>query len=113
MGKKQRRRNWSEEEVGQRSWAARRACDGGGEQTGVHFIDETRRWRRGPRWWPTGSSAVRLQWRGGSSGYMRALQSDAGFEGDGVQGHVARVDGLDAEQLDVRLGVPQLAVLGS
>ena len=44
---------------------------------------------------------------------MRASQSDAGFEDDGVQGHVARVDGLDAEQLDVRLGVPQLAVLGS
>ena len=27
--------------------AARRACDGGREQTGAPFIDETRRWRRG------------------------------------------------------------------
>ena len=30
-----------------------------------------------------------------------------------LHGQVASVDGLDAEQLDVRLGVPQLAVLGS
>ena len=44
---------------------------------------------------------------------MRASRSDAGVEGDGVQGQVVRVDGLDVEQLDVRLGVPQLAVLGS
>jgi len=58
LGKKQRRRNLSEEEVGQRSWEARRACDGGGEQTGAPFIDETRRWRRGGRRWPGSASGV-------------------------------------------------------
>ena len=56
-------------------------------------------------------SAPSMAW--GSSGCLRASRSDAGVEGDGVQGQVARVDSLDAEQLDVRLGVPQLAVLGS
>ena len=41
--------------------AARRACDGGREQTGAPFIDETRRWRRGGRRWPgSASGAVRL-----------------------------------------------------
>jgi len=41
----------------------------------VLFIGAERWWRRGARWWPTGSSAVRLQWRGGSSGCLRASRA--------------------------------------